>query len=219
MRKFLILSLLALSFFALLPAQEAENSPTTSSNDLTGFYGIEFGTAKDDVIKTMKSKGWKKNKAFNDKQWGDCVWFTGGTFASKKLAGNSRLCFCFVNDRFYMGEIDFPIYKGDGTNSFTNKLLTKDSEENEKWIKNVVEATVRKYNLKQTESIDNNNVTYESQNANRLILICNEKGEFRFYVLRYVDTRNFVAKGFSEAVEEYNKQEKQIESLTSSDDL
>ncbi|MBO4386559.1 MAG: hypothetical protein J5817_06020, partial [Treponema sp.] len=208
MKRFFILALLVLSSFALLSAQEESDSKAAASDGITGFYGIDFGTTKDDVIKIMKSKGWKKNRAFSDKQWGDCVWFTGGTFASKKLAGNSRLCFCFVEDKFYMGEIYFPIYKGDGTNSFTNKLLTKDSEENEKWIKNVVSATVRKYNLKQTESTNNNTATYEGQNANQLILICSEKGDFSFYVLRYVDTRNFVAKGVSEFLEEYNKQEK-----------
>ena len=157
MKKVFLLLILIISCFNFF-GQDSDFQNTNADDGITGFYGISFGTNKEDLINIMKEKGWKINMQGTDKNLGEYVAFYSGTYASKKISNNAQLAFYFYNDEYYLSDLTFGI-----------KLSSKTKDDDYTWVKNVINGIVIKYNLSQIES-SNNSVTYEGNNKNQLIL-------------------------------------------------
>ncbi|MDO5576537.1 MAG: hypothetical protein Q4F84_05610 [Fibrobacter sp.] len=84
------------------------------SEELTGVYGVELGSTKEEVISVMKSKGWKQDVPDADEL--KFIAGTGaGTFGGKKVSSAS---FSFYDDKcweisFMYSNFDYGVSVGD----------------------------------------------------------------------------------------------------------
>lgn len=201
--KKLFFTIALLFSFVFVFAQESSYTGISADEGIIGFYGIPFGTNKETVIKMMKKKGWSKGSSGIDEEFGDYIGFIGGTYASKKISGFNKLTFFFYNDEFYMSNLSYGIdYK------------SKKKDEDAVWVKNVIDGTVAKYNLKLTSESEQSK-TYEGANKNKLKLITNANEYTLWCYIRTIDFERMAIK----FILKFAKEAKEANSVVNSDDL